>query len=80
MPGWLGMPAEYYRDAFFIGLGGSAFLIGLRRLLDFAFAHWPALHRELPASFGDIFDSMTPGLGLVGSVIFAVFWPRDFSR
>jgi membrane protease YdiL (CAAX protease family) len=70
MPGWLGMPAEYYRDAFFIGLGGSAFLIGLRRLLDFAFAHWPALHRELPASFGELFDSVIPGLGLVGGVIF----------
>ena len=48
LPGWLGMPALYYRDAFWIGVGGSAALIGLRRLLDFVAAWWPTLHRELP--------------------------------
>jgi len=27
VPTWLGMPANYYRDAFWIALGGSALLI-----------------------------------------------------
>jgi hypothetical protein len=70
LPGWLGMPAEYYRDAFWIGLGGSAFLIGLRHLLDFASTLWPTLHRGIPASFGDSFDAIYPGLGAIGSAIF----------
>jgi hypothetical protein len=69
LPGWLGMPAEYYRDAFWIGLGGSAFLIGLRHLLDFASALWPTLHRGIPASLGDSFDAIYPGLGAIGSAI-----------
>ena len=70
LPGWLGMPAEYYRDAFWIGLGGSALLLGLRRLLDFASAWWPTLHRGLPASFGESFDAILPGVGVIGSTIF----------
>jgi CAAX prenyl protease-like protein len=70
LPGWLGMPAEYYRDAFWIGLGGSAFLIGLRRLLDYASAWWPTWHRGIPAGFGEPFDAIYPGLGAVGSAIF----------
>ena len=51
LPAWFGMPADYYRDAFWIGLGGSALLIGLRRLLDFASAWWPTLHGGTPAGF-----------------------------
>jgi CAAX prenyl protease-like protein len=70
LPGWLGMPALYYRDAFWIGAGGAAVLIGLRRLLDFVAAWWPTLHRELPASFGDSYDAMYPGMGVIGSVVF----------
>lgn len=70
LPHWLGMPTEYYRDAFWIGMGGSAVLIGLRRLLDFAFVWWPTLHRGLPASFGDSFDGFYPGLGVIGAAAF----------
>ncbi|MGB7844731.1 MAG: CPBP family intramembrane glutamic endopeptidase [Candidatus Acidiferrum sp.] len=70
LPSWLGMPADYYRDAFWIGISGSALLIGLRRLLDFVSAWWPTLHRGLPASFGDSFDAIFPGLGVIGSTIF----------
>jgi len=69
LPTWLGMTADYYRDAFWIGLGGSAFLIGLRRLLDFAAVWWPTLHRELPTNFGQSFDAVYPGLGVIGSAI-----------
>jgi membrane protease YdiL (CAAX protease family) len=69
MPSWLGMPRNYYRDAFWIGLGGSGFLIGLRHLLDFASAWWPTLQRGLPASFGESFDAVYPGLGVIGGAI-----------
>jgi hypothetical protein len=64
------MPAAYYRDAFWIGLGGSAILIGLRHLLDFASAWWPTLHRGIPASFGESFDAIYPGVGAIGSAVF----------
>ena len=75
LPTWLGMPADYYRDAFWIGLGGSALLIGLRRALDFASALWPTLHRSLPSSFGDSFDAVFPGAGLIGGSVFrALFY------
>jgi hypothetical protein len=70
LPGWLGMPPEYYRDAFWIGLGGSAFLIGLRHLLDFASGWWPTVHRGIAASFGESFDAIYPGMGAIGSAIF----------
>jgi hypothetical protein len=69
LPTWLGMPAEYYRDAFWIGLGGSGLLIGLRRVLDFVSAWWPTLHRGIPADFGDAFDTVFPGIGMIGSAV-----------
>lgn len=69
LPGWLGMPANYYRDAFCIGLGGSAALLGLERLLAVASAHWPTVHRSLPASFGQEFDAIVPAASLTGGTI-----------
>jgi hypothetical protein len=69
LPGWLGMPAAYYRDAFWLGLGGSAALIALRRLLDFASAWWPTLHRGIPSNFGDSFDAVFPSIGAMGSAV-----------
>jgi hypothetical protein len=71
VPTWLGMPAEYYRDAFCIGLGGSALLIGLLRLLSAASLWWPTLQRGMPSSFGNSFDALLPAAGLIGG---AVFW------
>jgi membrane protease YdiL (CAAX protease family) len=70
VPTWVGMPADYYRDAFWIGVGGSALLIGVRRMIEFASAWWPTLHRSLPASFGDSFDAIYPGVGVIGGTIF----------
>ncbi|HUN62366.1 MAG TPA: CPBP family glutamic-type intramembrane protease [Candidatus Sulfotelmatobacter sp.] len=69
IPGWLGMPGLYYRDAFWIGLGGSAALIGLRHLLDYAASWWPTLHRGIAASFGDSYDAIFPGISVIGGVI-----------
>ena len=64
LPGWTGMPAVYYRDALWIGLGGSTGLLALGRLLTTVSMHWPTIHRALPASFGDDFDAILP----IGSI------------
>ena len=69
IPTWLGMPADYYRDAFWIALGGGAALTGLRRLLSGLDVWWPTLHRELPTSFGDSFDSIYPAATIIGGAI-----------
>jgi membrane protease YdiL (CAAX protease family) len=70
LPTWLHMPANYYRDAFWVGLGGSALLIGLRHALDFAYQWWPTLHRELPASISIGFDGFFPGLAAIAGIFF----------
>src|SRR5260370_24885497 len=62
LPSWVGMPANYYRDALCIGLGGSAALLGLQRLLAVASPLWPTVHRALPASFGPEFDAVFPAV------------------
>ena len=69
LPTWLGMPPEYYRDAFWIALGGSAALIAIRRLLDVLGSHLPVLHRGVPSSFGASFDSLYPAVAIIGSAI-----------
>jgi len=69
IPTWLGMPADYYRDAFWIALGGGAALAGLRRLLSTADVWWPTLHRELPASLGDSFDAIYPAATIICGAI-----------
>ena len=66
LPGWLGMPANYYRDAFCLGLGGSGALLGLQRVLAAASPHWPTVHRALQASFGEEFDAILPAVSLAG--------------
>lgn len=70
VPTWLGMPGEYYRDAFCIGLGGSALLLGLQRLLSAASLWWPTLQRGMPSSFVSSFDALLPAAGVIGGVIF----------
>lgn len=69
VPTWLGMPSDYYRDAFWIGIGGAALLVGLKHVLDALARAWPTLHRALPSSFGDHFDAVFPGVGIFGSAI-----------
>ncbi len=69
IPTWLGMHADYYRDAFWIAVGGAAAMICVRRLLGAVDVWWPTLHRELPASFGDSFDAVYPAAGIIGGAI-----------
>lgn len=69
IPTWLGMPGNYYRDAFWIGLGGSVLLIGLRRVIGTVLAHWPTLHQSYPSRFGDSYDAVDPAAKVIGGAI-----------
>jgi membrane protease YdiL (CAAX protease family) len=68
-PGWRGMAREYYRDALFIGVGGTAALIAVSRASEFAFRRWPTAHRSFPTNFGLDFDSYVPGISIGASAI-----------
>jgi len=69
IPTWLGMPGNYYRDAFWIGLGGAALLVGLRRVIDAATTWFPTLHRAYPAQFAGSFDAIYPAATVIGGAI-----------
>jgi membrane protease YdiL (CAAX protease family) len=69
LPNWMGMPAAYYRDAFWIGLGGAAALLGLQTVLQTASQRWPTVHRFTDASFGSNFDAVLPGAAALGAVL-----------
>jgi hypothetical protein len=69
VPGWLAMPAAYYRDALFIGVGGAGAFIALRRVLWAAMLHWPTMHREASASFGDNFGAISPAAVLLADAL-----------
>jgi membrane protease YdiL (CAAX protease family) len=69
LTGWTGMPGAYYRDALWIGLGGSAGLLGLERLLELASLNWPTLHRYLDVSFGQSFDAVFPAAAILGETL-----------
>jgi hypothetical protein len=66
-PAWTGMPAPYYRDAFFIGIGGAGALTGLQTLIQAVAQQWPTPHRGSPAEFGSNFDAYVPAGAIVGT-------------
>jgi hypothetical protein len=69
IPAWRGMPAEYYRDALLIGLGGAAGILGVRTLVQVAGQHWSTVHRAVEASFGANFDAVMPGVAAVSGMV-----------
>jgi membrane protease YdiL (CAAX protease family) len=69
IPDWTGMPASYYRDALWIGVGGAAGLLGLESALETVSRHWPTLQRSVAASFGSNFDASVPGVAILGSTL-----------
>jgi hypothetical protein len=69
LPGWLGMPADYYRDALWIGLSGAAGLLGFQRLLATISSSWPTTHRSLEAVFGQDFDPFLPAASILGGTL-----------
>jgi membrane protease YdiL (CAAX protease family) len=68
LPSWLGMQLGYYRDALWIGLGGTAALLVLERLLAVASTHWPTAHRYLDVAFSQQFHAIFPAAPLVGGI------------
>lgn len=69
LPGSSHKPAEYYRDALWIGLGGAGGLLALQRILTFASSLWPTIHRSMPASFGQDFDAVLPAGAVLGGTL-----------
>ncbi len=66
-PSWTGMPAAYYRDAFFIGIGGAGALIGAQTLLQAIAQRWPTPHRAAAAQFGSNYDAYVPVGAILGT-------------
>ena len=80
IPAWLGMPKDYYRDAFWIALGGTGVLIGVRHLLGALDVWWPTLHREYPASFSQNLDAIYPAAAVIcGAVLRALYLTGTFA-
>lgn len=70
------MPGVYYRDALWIGVCGTAGIVGLRRLMEFLALHWQTAYRSLPLPLGQYFDAVLPsgaafGSALISSLFFA---------
>jgi hypothetical protein len=74
IPSWNRMRPADFRDAFVVGLFGSAALMGLHRL-PALFAHWPVLRHSLGASVPENLDSLSPALsGFASSIAAAFLW------
>jgi membrane protease YdiL (CAAX protease family) len=69
IPGWTAMPAGYYRDALWIGLGGAAGILGLETALETIAQHWPMAQRAAAASFGTNFDSVVPSAAILSGTV-----------
>ena len=69
IPEWTGMPAPYYRDALWIGLGGAAGLMGLESALQIISRFWPTIHRGTPAPVGTNFDAIIPSAAIFGTTL-----------
>jgi membrane protease YdiL (CAAX protease family) len=69
IPSWLGMPAAYYRDALFIAVGGTGAFIALRRIIWVAMLHWPTMHREAVASFGENSGGISPAAAILAGAL-----------
>jgi membrane protease YdiL (CAAX protease family) len=67
IPSWTGMPRAYYRDALFIGLGGTAAWMGLDAISKWVYQHWPGVPAGAAASFGSNLDALFPMGAIVGS-------------
>ena len=70
LPTVTGMSAEYYRDAFWLGLGGTAALVGVERLIAAMGQWWPTTARMLPASIGNDYDAVYPAISVIAGAIF----------
>jgi hypothetical protein len=72
------LPALYYRDAVWIGVCGTAGLLGLRHLIEFISLHLQSLHRSLPFSLGQYFDAAIPSGAALGSALISSLFYTGF--
>jgi hypothetical protein len=70
LPTVTGMPGDYYRDAFWLGVGGTAALVGVERLVAAVGHWWPAAERMLPASVQTDFDAIFPAFSIIAGAVF----------
>ncbi|MCU1340785.1 MAG: Abortive infection protein, partial [Candidatus Acidoferrum typicum] len=68
IPALLGMPREYYRDAFCIVMFGLAAIMGIARLPELL-ERWPLVRHRLGASVPDGLDLLNPAMGTMASGI-----------
>jgi len=76
-PGWRGLNAPYFRDAFCIAVFGSVAVMGLNRL-PLLLARWPLLRHSLGASVPNNLDQLNPALGGFAASIAAAFVMAGF--
>lgn len=69
LPAWSGMPAPYYRDALWMGLGGIAVLASLNPVLITLGRFWATVHHSIQASVGADFDALNPLGDILGGAI-----------
>jgi hypothetical protein len=69
IPGWTNMPRAYYRDALFIGLGGTAAWVALDAISKWANQHLPGAQAGAAANFGANLDAMFPAAAILGSAV-----------
>ncbi len=72
------MPSVYYRDALWIGVCGTAGILGLRRLLEFISFHWQTVHRSLPFSIAPYFDASLPTAAIFGGAAISSLFLTGF--
>jgi membrane protease YdiL (CAAX protease family) len=72
IPAWSSLKPAYFRDAFFLGLFGSAAVLGLNRL-PALFARWPLLRHSLSANVPEGLDVLNPAVGGIAASILAAF-------
>lgn len=69
MPGWRGMSASYYRQAFWLALGGAGVIVGFSRLAYLAQKAWPAPGSGVDAAVPAVLGLALPALGAATSAV-----------
>jgi membrane protease YdiL (CAAX protease family) len=72
IPSRLGMPREYYRDAFSISTFGMAAIMGIARL-PALLERWPLVRHRLGASVPENLDLLNPAMGTMASGVLRSF-------
>jgi len=70
LPRWLGMPANYYRDALLVAIAGTAGVAGFERLVSLLTQIWPALHESTGAAVSSGFYALSPAMQAIASSIY----------